>query len=516
MNGTLEHRSPIHGRGWFHTVTRLTRPLRVPLAATLIGFACLCSDGTVAAQGEGETNLPEVTIQLPERPSDAEATAALRVAAAAARRSPDRELLIRIVSESTESDSQKPASTPDVVIRRGSRAAGTDVANEEAGLPGLILVDPDESPQELSAWLESLDRGSPGVAAAVPGDGERRTLADMGYSELPPLTTEQNEVRLSIAQADWGRPIGAMKLSIRGSAASQSPGSWALLLLINGSPSYSWPLDRDGAFELEVDLSASQLRRDNNITLRLVPAPQLWTPEDQLGRAVIYVDTTSTLSAQSGQTLQPGFQRFPQTLFPEFQVAGATTTIANLQGAAQMVATLQRASRIPLRPTAVPWSVAVTGTEPLLALAGTTDRFRELAPPVSPEPFRLVGRDGTDILTVEEGVGFSLLQAYSLRGRDLLLLGSREDPDGMAHLPRQIAVDGGWRQLSGDNWLLPEDGMPLSIPIHDKALRAQPLRTTDPGWWQLYRTPLFLVVAALLAMSLIWVYPRVVRSEVHA
>lgn len=463
-------------------------------------------------------DIHELNVLIPVDAGKAEIASALRIVAHCARRNADRDIVVSILplpeNEPLPLDTGQ-TNTRTVLLRRQPEAQLQLVKSPgKAATPVLSVMGPSD---QLVTIADSLfPEESTGPEAIIPGNrleqARRKTFAALGQSTPVLLSAEQPEFHISFSQADFGSPVVKARLSLTGTYHPKERNAAATLtVLLNGGLVQAVPLEQSGVFELDINFPSALLYRDNILSLRLASSS---SPESKsINSFRITIEKASYLQAESGQGLPPGFERFPQALLPEFQVAFDEIRPDTLQGAAQLVALLQRLSPTPLRPIVVDWENAIASNRPLLAVVYNPAIASNLIPPVQATAFRLLGRDGQELLHLNPEASFALLQAYVNRNRDILLLTHTNYPKGLVHLPRHLAKFDGWYNLSGATWFQLSDNLPFAVPLQDKAVRLRPIQYEFLNLWSRIRPLVFGMMAVFLILCLLWMYPRVVRSQ---
>ncbi len=470
-------------------------------------------------------DLRTLVLQVPGRLSPGLSTAALRLVTHAALQTRGHPLQVRILPLG-EPLAQAPGPFTRVVrLKTGLEAQlALEPLSPNDAWPALLIQGPEVQipalvDQVLAQWQPLLPMARVTVEGlTLPQRAQRLTLtlASLNYQELRMQGAGILESRIVFRQADFGQPIAAVAVRLRGYTTPLPAGGTATLtLLFNGGLVYAQPLDQGGPLDLRVNLPEALLRRDNTLTLRV-----LYTPpggQCRVGVHDIIVDINpeaSYLQATPGASLDPGFGRFPQSLLPTFQVSLEDPSLTSLEQAARLLAALQRLSpNQPLRPHVVPWQEGLQSQRPLLALAASAQGVRDLQPPLEPVPFRLVDYQGQELLRLEPDQGFAVLQAFEHRGRDVLLLAYWQNPALVDRLLAYLDTPEGWYQLSGDVWLLAEQAEPVSFRLRESGVQAIPLEdrgwTLPPSWRPWLALGLVLLLLGLLA----WSYPRLVRHR---
>jgi hypothetical protein len=136
-----------------------------------------------------------------------------------------------------------------------------------------------------------------------------------------------------------------------------------------------------------------------------------------------------------------------------------------------------------------------------------------LEPPLDPAPFRVIDSDRRTLMTTENDTRFATVQAFSQKGRDVLLVSDRNAPEKIGILTRRLELDNGWYDLSGDVWIQGDDEEPALLRVRGSGLRIEPLAASAGQWWNRIRVYAFGLSFVVLAGFLFFTYPRVVRRK---
>ena len=453
------------------------------------------------------TDVSRLHVYVSKTPGPEEATAALTLAAFAARRGSEHRVTVTV--RELDSLESRPFHPDDgatrVVIIRSAAAPETLLIHGSGGAPTLVLVAPRPA---LVTMVEALV-GTEAVAPH-PAPRDQRTFAALGHQAVVLGGARGTEAHLRFSQADLGGPIGAAGIRLVG---THSGGSRAarLLVSINGSVVRTIPLGPTGRFDAYSDVPRSLLARDNELRMRVSDASSAMCKDAGLP-PVVNVDGASYVHLREGQRLPVGFHRFPQALLPEFEVSVDDGSVEGLDTAAQLIGALQRATHTALRPRVVDWEAGRTGRRPWLAVARHADSTRDLKLPVKPEPFRLMDSTRNEVLRVGDETRFVELVAINQQGRDGLVVTHRGWPEGMTRLGATLATARGWSALSGDAWIVPSDGLPFAMRVTGSGLSVAPMSDVDSPWWPRVRPAAFGIASIGLLAVLVMVYPRVVRD----
>jgi len=278
---------------------------------------------------------------------------------------------------------------------------------------------------------------------------------------------------------------------------------------LNGSLIQSAPLD---ANELDVwaPIRPDELQRDNNLEVRFAYN----SPEGNCIRSVIplsaSIQTNSTFTLVSGEGVPDGLWRFPQVFADGFSVFIDPLNSTTLENAAHLVMAMQATTKTLLGPTIVSTS---TGVEDLLAV-GDHSLADALGATLAPSGTLQYSQLGTSITYTQNG-GYAVLQGFETVpvGRDILLLTSSNTATSQAgDLLDEVLQPDGWYSAQGQLAVRGENGQAQVIDLDDPDQVAEldaPLR----GFWAEYQWLIWLIVALLVLLLIIWIFPRVVRRQ---
>ena len=137
--------------------------------------------------------------------------------------------------------------------------------------------------------------------------------------------------------------INSLTVDVVGTHAPIATGSdGTVSLLINDRLMASQPLGTNDTFHLTGKVAAEQIRRSNKISVQVDSTPNTGNCRSPYIGARVDIDAqASTIVATPGQTLPPGFDRFPQVFGHNLPVAFAKApTAADLTNAVNVVASV--------------------------------------------------------------------------------------------------------------------------------------------------------------------------------
>jgi hypothetical protein len=346
--------------------------------------------------------------------------------------------------------------------------------------------------------------------------GNLVTLADLGYSLQQVSGVGRLEIPFAFSQADLGGDIKNLRVRLIGTNTPlEALASATLTVLFNGAQVHSRLLTTNTQFDLYLNIPNTLLRRENTLIVRFDYTPRQGECRIGVSPFSAQVWESSTLQYDQGNVLPIGFQRFPQSFLPAFEVTVTPLNAANLRRAVELVRLLQSASKQPLRLKWSEWQTASSSSHSWLIVQPNAAQVKALNPPLDLSPFRLVDVSGRELLRFEGEMPFAVLQAFEHNNRSVLLLGASGDLALMDQLLLNLKQNpNGWYDLSGDVYLLGE-GMTqgVGVDVRGGAVRVVPLQPSLAVWLARLRPYLFGVAFVALLAFLIWLYPKLVRKQ---
>jgi hypothetical protein len=341
--------------------------------------------------------------------------------------------------------------------------------------------------------------------------GRVRTLAELGFE---PRTIEGNSLisaSYPISLADFGSATTptSFRLIARHSVLPPN-GNGSVRVHLNGDLIYSRALQYDG-LDVVIPVPGHLLRRDNVLDVRfqvtlgegacLVGGPVFTTT----------IDNSSAFVTSSGTTLPPGFARMPQSFVPAFSVLLDPLDRFRVELAATVIGAMQQTTRTPLAPALARDRAAATG--PLLAV-GSASLAEALDAPLKSAGVRLRDRSGKVWDEFAPDAPYGAMQGWQRGGDDVLLLhhtGTNGQP--LADLVRESLAPYGWFGMRGDLAIRGLQGPVRTLTVANAGWRLEAQPAPEENLFARYKTGIFIAALVILAILLIWLYPRVVRRE---
>ncbi len=331
----------------------------------------------------------------------------------------------------------------------------------------------------------------------------------------------QSQLDIPVLQSDFGTAISSLNIHLVGAYTPIPPELSAMLTYYwNNNLVKSRTLDGnfvqnqrrqvDTIIDDVIPIPAAQLLTTNTFTVRLNAVPSGEGGNAAAGPNGLPVGCTrelgflplevgfdansSTFAATPGQSVSPGFRRFPQSLNDVATVAFGDKDDNILTDAAIILSELQKLNRNQLDVKLVDVDDFVASKSPGLAVGLTPSQVEALGAPLPMAEYRVVkGQDTTFGAGVK--APFAALQAFEQNGRNVLLLssygGDNPSRDVGRVLQNQVAdsltaIKGGWYGVTGepnDLYVLQADqGEPVFLNSEDvQSQRPSPLATTATG-----------------------------------
>jgi hypothetical protein len=341
----------------------------------------------------------------------------------------------------------------------------------------------------------SLGAGSPDAQnlreQSVPSDSLTLTWADVGNDSPSLIGHGLIEESVNVSQARFGGPISTLTISVLGTHTPTAPNSnTTASLVVNGKLLASTRLIDNDTFQLAGQLTSADVQRSNTVTLQVNTVTFGANCRSTTVPARVDINANaSTFVATSGQSLQPGFGRFPQVLnhkLPVSFVAGPNP--ADLANAANIVAALSRLDSDAPSVSVVPPSQFIDSQQSGLMVGAGSAQSTALQAPLRFEPWRTLATPPTEF-TVSVDSPFAALEGFSSGGRDVLLLGAfpASSPARATALQSELAAKvvlppDGWSKLQGDLFVNAGDGKPVQLDSNPQNSPPTPDDSANTPW----------------------------------
>lgn len=333
-----------------------------------------------------------------------------------------------------------------------------------------------------------------------------QTFAQSG-AQVMSLSADRGEVSgaVGVDQVRFGPPVEEYSVHVEGFYTPAPAITQARLsLLWNDQLLASTLLGSEDSFVLDGVVSTPA--RAGQVRLLLESAPNSGPCLGPgLGMRVDVDAARSTITATRGQALAPGFDRFPQVIFPIIPVAfgSSTSSFLRLDAAAQLLVALARVNSLPLMINQVSFDEVKISASAALVVGATAAEVQTLSAPLRIAPWRAVAAARQEY-TVKVDGPFAALQAYLQNGRDLLILTSTSTGEPLMNsLATSInELEFGWSSLNSDLYIALPDSEPFILA--SQVLVPQEEVTSEfrriPTW---FWAVLFLTLVAIVGRSLL-------------
>ncbi|MDO8731861.1 MAG: hypothetical protein Q7L55_04720 [Actinomycetota bacterium] len=426
--------------------------------------------------------LSQLTVQVGTKASVAEQQAALDAVAAlvhlypvptvvkllVSNSSPDDDFLNRTVVVQATDEAGVTASPGPSVTASATSAGGTlevrpDGALYLTGAPEALagtafaLADPALSLFE-GKRLEHV-AGTPDWAPAT----GKTSLFDLGASRISMSGVGQLQSVIAINQPAFGQSLSSVQISLAGVITPLPEGAAGRVdFLWNGTLIDSIGMSDTTKLNPLLSISSEQLNRDNQLTIDFsyVPASGRCTPQPLSAR--LDIDTKQSYVTPSfGDSVPPGFQRFPQVLGAIVPIAfgSAGDPASLLQQAGDLIAALESSTPEQLAVNLVTANDFETARVAGLLVGAGASETDSLGAPLTINDLISVGNPAPRFTAALPGP-LALAQAFFADKRDIAIFGPiPTDPASTAgktalqlneQFANQIATGTGrWTQLTG-------------------------------------------------------------------
>ena len=439
--------------------------------------------------------LRRVVIALPAKPTFAESTAAVRVAAAVAGRNSQKiDVAVIPLPEGRSSVDLPPAPLEREIVVKEGPEKGLSL-QPGPGLPTLVVSGKsDELPEQVQLLNNDMVRFAAGAKSAsgtlfedqvLPG---KVTLEEMNRSGI----AAQGTAVIELNQTRFGESLRNVRLHLIGSNTPLPGNSGGEVTVgVNGEVIDRWPTADDGTIDKTVTIPDRLLKRSMAVQVGVrttgdkEECPRASTP--------LRIDGTTTIEADSANPPVPqGFQSLPQALMPSIRIGIGSDAFGDTARAARIMVGFQRVSAIPLLTTVTSLEEALAGGGSALLVSsnGWTDQslmlpFNAGGSQVSVQGLDPNGQQST--LTLDRASRFGSLQTVFDGSRSLLVATSNGAPEQLDGLLKWLSGERGrWADLDGRAVIAMPNSEPVIIPNPPHGLAAAAAVTSAASsstWW---------------------------------
>ncbi|GAC46949.1 hypothetical protein [Gordonia aichiensis] len=462
--------------------------------------------------------LRKLTIFVPQKPTSAEASAAVGLATSVAGNygTADFDIDVAPLAAGSLAPSGRPDSLERQIVISEAAPAGLAVQNRDDAAYLVIGGAANELTTQarvLTSNLSSIAQSSSAVAGplhtAPQLAPEVQTLADVGVTDQLVTSSAWPSITLGIDQTRLGRPSKDIRVQLIGSATPAANGSSPVVSVRLGQRVIATiKTDGSGAFDQWVDLPNDALSRYNGLVVTL----ERGDVREGCGngtRGSLSVSAAGEIrSSPASPPLPAGLGSMPQALMPRTQLAWTTGDVPDVARAVSIMTTMQRLSAIPLGVDVVSMADAASSTQPAVLIAADGQGLPDgVALPVTQKSGTVTVRtsSGTSSrVTLNPGVSFGSLQVTRSGDRSVMVATSTNDAADLDGLLRWFSDTDNASNANGDAVLQISGREPITVDAtangHDAASNTHPL-----GWLVvvcvlLGAVILFLIVAAALRL----------------
>lgn len=420
--------------------------------------------------------LSKVTIAVPAKPSLAESSAAVQVAAAVANRNgqkPDVVVVPLPPGQMNVAAPSKPMERQIVVKEGGEQGLSLQGG---PGVPSLLISGKGEELTSQARLLtdESLRLAvsAKTVAGALPGPDWLNDKSSVGELTQATLLSEATWPKVSIPldQTRFGHPLGDIQVHLVGSY-TPIPGDFGaeLTTAVGGTVIDRWSASSDGLIDRMVTIPDRLLKRFMSLEVALRTTGNLGHCSDHLP-ATLRLDSNSALQVvDANPPIPQGFQSFPQALMPEVQFGIGTDAFPDTVRAAKIAVQLQRVSGLPLetRVTSIEQAIISGQSAVLVSPAGWFDPAITLPFTADDGKLTVQGLNANGdptTLNVSAGAKFGSVQTIFDGSRSLLIFTSNGAPQLVDGLLDWLSQPGRWEGLDGRALISLPDTQPFVVP----------------------------------------------------
>ncbi len=462
------------------------------------------------------TVVNRVTVYTPANPSAAAAQTTLGVVAAVADHYRPQRVAIDVV-ESADARLPRVASPLDRAVVIREEGGPGSIRLERAGQPGAALVisgDQDSLPDQVALFRDGLTDLAQTDSAAVEyvGDREVQGSDSVTFGEFSDrLSVEALGTASLVPGFDptvlaLGRP-GAVDVALKARYTPVRDNERANVMAVTGGEIlHTSALNASGALDTQFTIPAAQVAANEPLEFRVSyePAPGACSPRSV--PLTFQIDPSSTASSSTTPVRMGGFSSVPLGWQPTVQVALDNTNPAQLDAAAELLASVQRSSATALSPVLVPLDQAIASNTGALVVADAANA-RPLNPPINTEDSStLVDLAAQIRLAIPDGLG--TIQAFSQNSRTAVLVstsGSWDLVDPLfAYLDDQ---QGDLANLRGDVLVAGRAGQPELMTVRADGPQAE-VDQVGTSWVTWLGISAAVIVLGVLVVVAVMLYRR--------
>lgn len=454
-------------------------------------------------------------VQVSDDPTDAETAAALNAVAALEHRVQRPTTVTLAVGEVDAAD----PGTRFVRIQEDPQAQPADAGTLTLNADGVLTVS--AAPSALQSTVLALDEPALGLLTVatltdVAGTADwspvvgTTTLADFGVGPISFTGVGTASIPIGIGQPAFGGTLQGLDVDLVGvSTPLPDGGAGRIDFLWNNVLVASHEMSRETGFAIPLSLEPAQLLRDNTLTVEGTYFPPGGSCKERPLPARFDIDTRlSTLTPAFGESVPPGFERFPQAFGATIPLAfgPAGDWAALIEQAGDLVASLTSLSPEQLTVSVVSLSTALESALPVLVVGADEAVTRDTGAPLVVGTVVVLRDADEDDRAAGQIVGpLGVAQAFSAGGRDIILLGPLPTDVGTdagataaglaSGLALQVATDPSrWAVLTGEVMVFGATGELANVPVPD---------TTATGPSTASLALVFGIVTAIIVVGLI-------------
>lgn len=258
----------------------------------------------------------------------------------------------------------------------------------------------------------------------------KATLASLGATAISMSGVGRMETAVGINQPAFGKSLESLEIELVGTITPLPEGGTGRVDFIwNGLLIDSVNMSSDTALAAQLKIGSDQLNRENalSIAFSYVPPTGKCTPPPLAAR--LDIDTKrSIVKSKGGESVPPGFARFPQAFGPQVQIAlgEAGSFASKVQQAGNLLEALQSLTPEQLTVALITQDDLESSGSPAILTGAGTDVTEDLGAPLTISNLVQV-RDPAPRFTAAIPGPLALAQAFENTtrqgARDLMILG---------------------------------------------------------------------------------------------